>query len=680
MTTIGKVAYVATWDATNLSKGILSAQAMFREQRKITQSLMTPTERYSAAVTNLENIVAKYPDVAKHKVRLMREIEKQYKNEEHAAKKSADGIRNADLRRQQEEAESVKRHREALKQRLADRKAYNDRMRAHMADSLKYWQQENAGFMAAGGSTQKPKGGGMGAMAMGALGRGGVIGGAVASVAAGVSLKNTVASSVDARMELERTSTAFNVFAGSMDKANVMINTIRKLSADTGVSSQTLNKAARTMLNFGLNVEDVMPMMRQIATVTGGESDKMQSLALAMAQVGAAGKLMGQEVIQMVNAGWSPWEELTKKTGLTMKELRKEMELGNLSFEMVADALRAATEEGGRYFGFLEALDGTTARAADRSKAAWEKMYADVGTALTPITNKWYAFTERIASDMSAHAEVFSGKLGTPEIDPEAEKQERKEKARQDRAAKVAAERARVEAALAEQEKRRQEEKQMGLDRVGETQMNILRNSGSIDADSLAKFDRYVSLMSEENKKKAMLDFATFQNLDSIIGMLDKEVQAELRQTAEMEKQWKLQGDIAKKREEFSKMGEDIASQIDREMRSAAGVNVELEERLTKLIALRNAGKINDEQFAFARDQAARQSTSRQGQGSRASNVMVGSQEAYQLLAGIQDRNFKIQMQKTQEQTNLQRAMVVALEKANVLLDEISDNAIGSAG
>jgi len=116
-------------------------------------------------------------------------------------------------------------------------------------------------------------------------------------------------------------------------------------------------------------------------------------------------------------------------------------------------------------------------------------------------------------------------------------------------------------------------------------------------------------------------------------------------------------------------------------MQGAAGVNMELADQLGKLMALREAGKISDEQFAFAQEQAlAGTAGGFEGAGSGASTVNAGSQEAYQFIAGVQDRNFKQQMQQLAQQTALQKATVAALEKANQLLDEIAENPVGSAG
>lgn len=684
--TIGKVAYVATWDATSLSKGILSAQAMFRQQKKITESLMTPTERYSTAVTNLENIIAKYPDVAKHKVRLMRDLQKEYIREEHAAKKSAKGVMDADQRRQQQEAASVKAHRAALQQRLADRQRYNDQMRQKIADSMKYWQQENAGFHASGGSGTAPARGGGVLGAAAALARNpiGVAGVAGAGAAAGVAGMNRLeqGNAANSFRSFESNEAYFKTILGSSERAAQMMRELDQASQETRKSILGFADGAKTLLRFQVSADQVVPVLKSMSIITGGNKDQMDRLSRAMGQVNGYGRLMAEELGQMVDAGWNPAWEIMRKYNIDMAEFRRRMEAGAISANMVTEALIGTTQAGGQLADQLKNAAGTSKESFEEMQASWERMNIKMGEALKPVTSAWTNFKAEVFADIGEIAEAMSSTTPDAVADPAAEKAARQAEARAARAAKVEAERARVQAALAEQEKRRQAEKEMGLQSIAGLQMDILRQSCAVDADSLGKFDRYVSLMDEENQKKAVLDFSMFKNLDSIIGMLDEEVQAELRKTEEMEKQAKLQGELVRKREEFGKMGDEVVKQFEREMQAAAGVNVELVDQLAKFEALYQAGKIDQEQFAFARDRAVKENTRSGFEGASAttSNITAGSQEAYQFLVGIQDRNFKAQQAKLAQQIELQRATNAALEKANQLLDEIAENPVGVAG
>jgi hypothetical protein len=61
-----------------------------------------------------------------------------------------------------------------------------------------------------------------------------------------------------------------------------------------------------------------------------------------------------------VNAGFNPLQEISRKTGQSMIDLKKAMEDGAISADMVTEAFRSATSEGGLFFGALEKGAETT--------------------------------------------------------------------------------------------------------------------------------------------------------------------------------------------------------------------------------------------------------------------------------------------------------------------------------
>lgn len=157
-------------------------------------------------------------------------------------------------------------------------------------------------------------------------------------------------------MEREMQETSFSVLLGGEDKAKAMIDNIVSYAAATPYKEGGLSQAVQTMLGFGVAQEKVLPSLKAIGDIAMGDANRMKSLSLAFAQSSAAGKLMGQDLNQMINAGFNPLGEMSKKTGKTIGELRKEMEKGNISFGMVEDAFKSATAEGGPFFGMADKM------------------------------------------------------------------------------------------------------------------------------------------------------------------------------------------------------------------------------------------------------------------------------------------------------------------------------------
>jgi tape measure domain-containing protein len=185
---------------------------------------------------------------------------------------------------------------------------------------------------------------------------------------------------------------------GSTSKAQETLNQLRVLEQQTPLNMQDFMGATQTLLGFGMASEKLIPVLKTISDVSLGNSQRFQALSLAMAQVQAAGKLTGGDLLQMVNAGFNPLEQISRRTGVAMGELRKQMEKGAITATMVEQAFRGATEQGGRFFG-----------AADRQANSLGGSFAKIEGAITVISTK---IGEKIAPDIRSAAEGIEKALG----------------------------------------------------------------------------------------------------------------------------------------------------------------------------------------------------------------------------------------------------------------------------
>lgn len=216
---------------------------------------------------------------------------------------------------------------------------------------------------------------------LGSLGR--LASGAAAGFAL-LKLKDYGQYALQTSAAFEQLAISFRVMTGSAQTGQELTDAIIKLGAETPMTAQQLSKAAQLLLSFGESAENIIPDLKLLGDITGGEVNRFNMLALAFAQVGANGKLMGQDLLQMVNAGFNPLQTMSKTTGKSMGELRKEMEEGRISFQMVAQAMRDAASEGGRYFGLMEqqsqSLNGRLSTLGD----TWEQVAKSIGDAFAP--------------------------------------------------------------------------------------------------------------------------------------------------------------------------------------------------------------------------------------------------------------------------------------------------------
>lgn len=133
------------------------------------------------------------------------------------------------------------------------------------------------------------------------------------------------------------------------------------------------------MLGFNIELEKVMPMLKSIGDISMGNRERFNSLTLAFSQMSATGKLMGQDLLQMINAGFNPLTEISAKTGKAMSTLKEEMSAGSVSAKMVEDAFKSATAEGGRFHGMLGRQSKTLRGSLSNLQGAFTDMLNDFG-------------------------------------------------------------------------------------------------------------------------------------------------------------------------------------------------------------------------------------------------------------------------------------------------------------
>lgn len=188
--------------------------------------------------------------------------------------------------------------------------------------------------------------------------------------------------------EAEQTSVAFTTLVGSETKAKGMLDEIAKFAAASPFGKLDLTENAKTMLNFGVETGRVLPLLKQLGDISGGNKDRLQSLSLVLGQVSAAGRLQGQDNLQFINAGFNPLQELAKMTGKSYAELQDKMSKGQITFENVTQAIRHATGAGGKFFGMMDKQSQTAAGKFATVKDIVIQQTVDIYGKLQPLISK----------------------------------------------------------------------------------------------------------------------------------------------------------------------------------------------------------------------------------------------------------------------------------------------------
>jgi len=224
----------------------------------------------------------------------------------------------------------------------------------------------------------------------------------------GNALVDVAKDGLDYNAQMESYTASFKTMLGDEAAAQQLVIDLRKEAAATPFGMQDLASATQTLMGFGISATDAQKYMKQLGDISQGNAERFKSLTLAFSQMSATGKLTGQDLNQMINAGFNPLLEMSEKTGKSIAQLKEEMSAGAISADMVAAAFESATSAGGRFYGAMEeqskTFAGQLATLQDNVEALKGQLTEELTTALAdtvmPMVNDWIArLSEALEAD-----------------------------------------------------------------------------------------------------------------------------------------------------------------------------------------------------------------------------------------------------------------------------------------
>lgn len=217
---------------------------------------------------------------------------------------------------------------------------------------------------------------------------------------------------ISIRSEMESLQTSFKTLAGEQIGGE-LFEQLKEYELRTPMIMQDLASGAQTMLAFNIPAQDVMEHLKAIGDISMGDSEKFKSLTLAFSQMSATGKLMGQDLLQMINAGFNPLQVISEQTGKSIGQLKEEMEKGAITTKMVQDAFHAAASEGGQFNGMLEAQSKTLKGAISNLEGAWQYMLNDIGEAQEGLIVGSIDMAQKIIANYQQVGQIIMGLITT---------------------------------------------------------------------------------------------------------------------------------------------------------------------------------------------------------------------------------------------------------------------------
>lgn len=223
----------------------------------------------------------------------------------------------------------------------------------------------------------------------GTLGRvGGAIGGLVktgalalgaAGVAAGGFGLKTAAS-------MEQAQIAFETMLGSADAAGVFLKDLQKFAAKTPFEFPELQTAASSLVSVGISADKVIPIMTSLGNATSGMgtgSEGVKRATVALQQMSAAGRITGEDLNQLRDAGIPVFDLLAAATGKSKEEVAQLAQTGKLGKKEM-EQLFSALETGKGLERFSGLMDKQSTSLSGLFSTLKDNVTMSLSTMVTP--------------------------------------------------------------------------------------------------------------------------------------------------------------------------------------------------------------------------------------------------------------------------------------------------------
>ena len=195
-------------------------------------------------------------------------------------------------------------------------------------------------------------------------------------------LAGLAAASVAAAGKMQKLGVEFQTFAGSAEKAQETLEKVKEFTSVTPFSIEETSSAAKTLGNFGVGLDELIPKLKQLGELSAGTGANLNDLAQIYGKVKVEGKLTGETLAQFAERGIPVYKALAKELGVNQKSIKKLTSEGKVGLKDLDAAFLDLTLSGGAFAGQLLAQSNTIPGALSTLKDSFFLAFADIGEEL----------------------------------------------------------------------------------------------------------------------------------------------------------------------------------------------------------------------------------------------------------------------------------------------------------
>ena len=167
-----------------------------------------------------------------------------------------------------------------------------------------------------------------------------------------------VQTGIEYNAQIEKYTTGFTNMLGSAEAANEAMKAIQEDAARTPFDVASLTEANQLLISAGENAgysRKVIMALGDAVSATGGGNVELSRMAGNLQQIANVGKATAVDIKQFAYAGINIYQVLADYTGKSVQDVQNM----TVSYDLLSEALIAASEEGGRYYNAMDAQSQT---------------------------------------------------------------------------------------------------------------------------------------------------------------------------------------------------------------------------------------------------------------------------------------------------------------------------------
>lgn len=194
-----------------------------------------------------------------------------------------------------------------------------------------------------------------------------------------------ISSGIEYNAQIEKYTTGFTNMLGSAEAAQQVMSQIQEDAAKTPFDVESLTQANQYLISAGENASyarDTIMALGDAVSATGGGNDELNRMAQNLQQIANTGKATAADIKQFAYAGIDVYGILADYTGKSTAEVQKM----TISYDLLTQALQAASEEGGRYYNSMDTqsqtMNGRVSTLKDNVKQLAGLMTSDLSSGI----------------------------------------------------------------------------------------------------------------------------------------------------------------------------------------------------------------------------------------------------------------------------------------------------------